>query len=302
MTILVGVDAGASHTEAVVADETLCPLGRQTGPAGAVGPGRVTAAAEVIAAVVSAALEGARREGAPHAAVVGAAGAGHTEVQEALGRALLAVWGGTRIAVVTDGEVALEAAFPDGAGILLTAGTGSIAYARDPAGALRRVGGLGWRFGDEGSGYALAKAALRAVSRAADRRGPHTELSHRLQGATGTDSFSGLSQWMKTAGHSAVAGLARRVCDAATAGDQVAAELVMQAALDLADHVAGLLPAFAGSRTVPLALAGGLLQLGSPVRETLLEILRSDMPMVALRDEPVDPPMGAVRMAARLLV
>jgi N-acetylglucosamine kinase-like BadF-type ATPase len=301
VTSLVGVDAGASHTEAVVTDETGCLLDRRSGPAGLVRPGRVADAVQVITTVVHAAMRAARRAAAPDAAVVGAAGAGHAEVQEELRSALLTVWRDARVAVVTDGEIALEAAFPDSAGIVLAAGTGSIAYARDAAGTVRRVGGLGWRFGDEGSGYALAQAALRAVSRAADGRGPRTALSARLLEVTGVGSFDDLSRWMQRADHSAVAGLAPEVCDAAMAGDQVAADLITQAAVDLADHVAALLPAFAGLPRVPVALSGGLLQTGTPVRRSLEEVLRHDMPMVQLQEAPPDPPLGAARMAARLL-
>ncbi len=219
----------------------------------------------------------------------------------ALAAALSAEWKATIVQVVTDGEIALAAAFGKGPGILLAAGTGSIAFARNSTGELRRVGGLGWRHGDEGSSYALASGALRAVGRAADGRDIQTGLMERLLEATGTDSIEELSQWARTAEHTEVAALAPNVLDAAQAGDLSARDLVQQAAIDLALHVAALLPMFTGESRVPLALSGGLIQAGSPVRDLLVEIIRHDMPAVEIGEAAVDPAFGAVRMAAELL-
>jgi len=301
VSVLLGVDAGASHTEAVAADATLEPLGRESGAAGALRPGAAPESARAILEVSRRALQAAGLGEAPDAAVVGAAGAGAPEQQHALAEALSGEWGSTRIRVVTDGEIALAAAFSSGPGILLAAGTGSIAFAQDPAGELRRVGGLGWRHGDEGSGYALASGALRAVGRAADGRDIQTGLAERLLQATGTDSIEELSQWARTADHTAVAALAANVLEAAEAGDLGARDLVREAAIDLAHHVAALLPAFAGESRVPLALSGGLIRAGSPVRELLVDIIRHDMPAIEISEAPVDPALGAVRMAAELL-
>jgi glucosamine kinase len=301
MSLLIGVDAGASHTEAVAADGDLNELGRESGAAGAVRPGAERESARVILDVSSRALRAAGAPGPPDAAVIGSAGAGHAEEQRALAAALSAEWKATIVQVVTDGEIALAAAFGKGPGILLAAGTGSIAFARNSTGELRRVGGLGWRHGDEGSSYALASGALRAVGRAADGRDIQTGLMERLLEATGTDSIEELSQWARTAEHTEVAALAPNVLDAAQAGDLSARDLVQQAAIDLALHVAALLPMFTGESRVPLALSGGLIQAGSPVRDLLVEIIRHDMPAVEIGEAAVDPAFGAVRMAAELL-
>ena len=60
----------------------------------------------------------------------------------------------------------------DAMGVALISGTGSFAFGRNAGGDTARVGGWGFRFGDEGSGYALAVAGLRAACRWADGRGP----------------------------------------------------------------------------------------------------------------------------------
>ena len=77
-----------------------------------------------------------------------------------------------RVLVVNDALVALEAGAPGQPGVVIISGTGSIAYGRNAAGEAARAGGWGYVLGDEGSGYWIGRAALRAVLRAADERGP----------------------------------------------------------------------------------------------------------------------------------
>lgn len=300
MSAFVGVDAGASHTEAVAADQRLRPIGRARGPRGAVGPGRAEAAAQVIATVIGAALLDAGLETAD-AVVVGAAGAGReTEraaLEGALGRALGAA---TRVRVTTDAAVALEAAFPDEAGLVLTAGTGSIAYARDAQGVVWRVGGHGWQFGDDGSGYALARAALGAIARAADGRGPDTTLTARVAGTIGVTTLDEMIRWAAAAPSQDVAALARTVREAANEGDAVAATLVRRTAEDLGRHLKALVQRLPSKKTVPLALAGGLLGEDSAVRRELEAWIARELPMLRVTPGVVDPVLGALSLAARL--
>src|SRR5205823_5392181 len=64
--------------------------------------------------------------------------------------------------VLSDVEMAHRAAFGDGPGILIVAGTGSIAFGRDASGRRARAGGLGPGKGDEGSGFWIGREYLRA--------------------------------------------------------------------------------------------------------------------------------------------
>lgn len=302
MTILVGVDAGASHTEAVLADDALHPLGRFTGPGGAVRPGGVEDAARTIADTIQGVLASAVHGCDADAVVVGAAGAGRDDERNELEAALADTLGhGTRLAVTTDAAIALEDAFGDSAGIVLNAGSGSIAYGRDPEGETRRVGGLGWQFGDDGSGYALGRAALMAIGRALDGRAPPTSLTDRLCEAVGAHDLNGVIQWAQGAGPSDVAALSPAVTAAAAAGDAVATMLIGQCARDLTQHIAALLPYFEGTQTVQVALMGGLLTPGAAVRASLERIVERELPSVHIKQIAVDPPRGALRLAARLI-
>ena len=76
-----------------------------------------------------------------------------------------------RVLVVNDALVALEAGAPAAPGVVLIAGTGSIAYGRNEHNQSARAGGWGYMLGDEGSGYWIGRAALRAVLRDAAAEG-----------------------------------------------------------------------------------------------------------------------------------
>ena len=86
----------------------------------------------------------------------------------------------SRVLIVNDALIALETGAPDQPGVVIISGTGSIAYGRNAAGEAARSGGWGYVLGDEGSGYWIGRAALRAVLREADHRGPATVLTPLL--------------------------------------------------------------------------------------------------------------------------
>ncbi len=88
-----------------------------------------------------------------------------------------------RTLVVNDALVALEAGAPGEAGVVIISGTGSIAYGRNRRNEGARAGGWGHVLGDEGSGFWIGRAAMRAVLREADRRGPRTALTPLLAAA-----------------------------------------------------------------------------------------------------------------------
>ena len=298
MSVLVGVDAGGSHTEAVASDASLTPRGRYRGPRGAVTADTTGPQAEVIAAVTQRALDEAGFERAD-VVVVGAAGAGQGETRVAFAEALGAILGpGVRVHVTTDAAITLEAAFPNQAGIVLIAGSGSIAYGRDADGTIYRVGGLGWQLGDEGSGYALAREALAAVARAEDGRGRETALTARLTREIGAADLDAVVRWAQQARPFEVATLARAVCETAEGGDAVARELVGRAARDLCS----LIDAMAARMPVvkQVALAGGLLHGSTMVRRELLALVRDEIPAIEVLDAEVDPALGALAMAVRV--
>jgi glucosamine kinase len=220
MPILIGADVGGSKT-AVGVSEGAGILARAEGPGAAVRPSRALASAGMIAEVVRRALANVGRLSGD-VLLVGAAGAGRDPERSELAKALRAENLAARVEVTTDIELALAGAFEAGPGIVVSAGTGSIAVGRDTKGTRRRIGGYGWQMGDEGSGYAIGRAALGAVSRAYDGRSPRTALTDRLLASTRSPDFDALVRWAASASPSEMASLAPHVLEVAAQGDPLA--------------------------------------------------------------------------------
>ncbi len=293
--ILIGADVGGTKTAVAVSDGADL-VARAEGPGAAVRPGRALQSAATIAEVVRRALASIGRTRGD-ALVVGAAGAGRRPERDELARALRGEGVAERVTVTTDIEIALVAAFGDGPGIVLSAGTGSIAVGRDRSGTLHRIGGYGWQMGDEGSGYAIGRAALGAVSRARDGRSPETPLQQRLLAATRSGDFDELVRWAATASAAEVAALAPHVLGVAAAGDVVARGIADYAARELSQLAVCLRPQLGdeGER-LRVALTGGLLEPDSVLRRMVLQKL-GDQEGLILVEAPVDAALGALAMA-----
>ena len=295
MAILIGADVGGSKT-AVGVSEGSDVLVRADGPGAAVRPGRALASAGMISEVVRRALAGIGRLSGD-VLLVGAAGAGRDPERSELAKALRAENLATRVVVTTDIELALAGAFETGPGIVVSAGTGSIAVGRDAKGVHRRIGGYGWQMGDEGSGYAIGRAALGAVSRAHDGRSPRTALGDRVLSATRSHDFDSLVRWAASASPSELAGLAPHVLEIAAQGDLLAQGIADYAARELSQLAICLLPLLEAEPPIGVALTGGLLAVDRPLRRSVLARLGEEAGLRPI-EMPVDAVVGALRLAA----
>lgn len=223
--------------------------------------------------------------------VVGAAGAGReterAELQAALERERLA-W---RVVVTTDAELARAAAFAGAPGVLLIAGTGSIAVARDARGNDKRVGGLGWRMGDQGSAYWLGARALEAVGAMHDGLGGVTHLAESLCATAHVAGIAALVRWSTTASPAEVAALGPAVIACADAGDRIAVSL-----RDAAVEALAQLALAAGGGMLPIAMSGGLLAPGRPLRARVTAALETRHHATVLQ-RAIDPCRGAPVLA-----
>ena len=294
--ILIGADVGGSKTAVGVSDGEQV-LARADGAGAAIRPGRALASAAVIAEVVRRALAGAGRLSGD-VLYVGAAGAGREPERDELRKALRGENLAPTVVVSTDIEIALAAVFDEGPGIVVSAGTGSVAVGRDRAGKQHRIGGYGWQMGDEGSGYAIGRAALGAVSRAADGRSPRTALSERVLAASRSDSFDALIRWAAGASPAEVAALAPHVLDVAAHGDPLAQGICDYAARELTQLAVCLLPVMDLQLPVGVALTGGLLSADGPLRRSVLARLREDTNLAPIETR-VDAVEGAIRLAGK---
>lgn len=300
-SIFVGIDGGGTRTTALAIDAEGRELARVEGEAGIVRVLDPAAGAEPLARLVRRAAELAGAADAPVAALCCAlAGAGREPERVGLENALRATGVAQRVRVTTDAEGALADALGSGPGILVIAGTGSIAWGRDAAGRSARAGGWGQLLGDEGSGYAIGLAALRAAVQAHDGRGPATALERAVLEATGVSAVEGLVAWTSAASKAAVGALAHQVFEAAAAGDDVARGILATAAAALAEHVAALSTRLGPWSEPPLvACSGGLIAPGGPLRPWLEAALQRLTP-VRISPTPVDPARGAAALARAL--
>jgi N-acetylglucosamine kinase-like BadF-type ATPase len=302
-SVLLGIDCGGSHTAVAVGDKRGRVLGRADGPGSAMRPGGAERSAAVILDVARRAATEAKVTLPATIALVGAAGAGRPPEQEALAAAITAAGVAERVDVRGDTEIALAAAFGDGPGILINAGTGSIAHARGTDGQLHRAGGHGWQLGDEGGGYWLGRRALAAAARAHDGLEESSTLLERLLVALSLETFDDLIRWTATATPAQVASLAPHVLNAAREGETVAQQIVEEAAAELSQLVRVLLRHFPDSAAIKLATVGGLLRPASPLLIALRANLATDLPRARISEggAQVDSPAGALRLAAQLL-
>ena len=242
MPILIGADVGGSKT-AVGVSEGGDILVRADGPGAAVRPGRALASAGMIAEVVRRALAGVGRltgRRAPRRRGRRGPGSGAQRAGQGAPRWRTSPMTWWSRPTSSWRSRARSRADP---GIVVSAGTGSIAVGRDASGTHRRIGGYGWQMGDEGSGYAIGRAALGAVSRAHDGRSPRTALSDRVLAATRSADFDSLVRWAASASPSELAALAPHVLEVAAEGDPLAQGIADYAARELSQLAICLRPA-----------------------------------------------------------
>jgi N-acetylglucosamine kinase-like BadF-type ATPase len=242
MNIFLGVDGGQSSTTALIGDAS----GRVLG-AGSAGPCNHVGAAEAAAKLARTVRECVGKACAAagldydtvrfEAACFGMSGGPEDKVG-----ILRNVLHSERLEVTNDAVIALAGATAGGPGIITISGTGSIGFGRNEAGRAARTGGWGYVFGDEGSGFDIGRQALRAALRMEEGWGPATALRDMLLEATGDRTANEVLHRFYTPAwpRSRVATLAPLVDKAALAGDAVAAEIMGNAAQQLATLTASV--------------------------------------------------------------
>jgi N-acetylglucosamine kinase-like BadF-type ATPase len=247
-------------------------------------------------------MEGALtgRDERPAAICLGIAGVDRPADAAAVRDIMRRIGFNTRTLVVNDALVALAAGAGDDPGVVVVAGTGSIAYGRNAVGQAARAGGWGHLFGDEGGGFWIGRAALSAVVRQYDGRGPATVLAGMVLSHMGLASPSELIHeiYYRDLQRHAIAGLAALVQRATEVGDAVATEILSRAGSELTAAAASVITRL-GMRgeAFPTVLAGGIFR-GVPWLTRSVETRLSEVaPRSHVRVLGVEPAVGAVRLA-----
>jgi N-acetylglucosamine kinase len=308
MGCFLGIDGGGTRTAAWLADGEGKLLGcAESGPSNPLKVGFRLAEREILN-VFRRALREARfpptaarasRPPVVRAVCAGIAGADRRAVH----RPLLA-WMRRHIParhhlLTSDAAIALAAAVRNAPGIIVIAGTGSIAFARDDQGKMLRAGGWGVPFDDRGSGYDLGRKAVAAALEAFDRRGPHTLLTERIcQHLDLRDITEIISKQLE---QQQIAALFPLVMEAAREGDRVARHLCDDAARDLANLAIALLKRAGWTRhATPVVTTGGVFRSSILIRRAFARHLRRFAPRtrVELLERP--PVEGALWLARAL--
>src|SRR6185503_113095 len=206
----------------------------------------------------------------------------------------------TPTVVVNDALVALVAGAGDQPGVVVVAGTGSIAYGHDAEGRAARAGGWGYLLGDEGGGFWIGRAALSAVVRQFDQRGPATLLTDlvlaHMQLSTPAEVIHAI--YDRGLQRHAIAGLAGVVQRAMEAGDAVAGEILDRAATELAAAASSVVTRLGMRGDVfPTVLAGGMFT-GIPSLVTAVTTRLAEVaPKSDVRRLEIEPANGAVTLA-----
>ena len=335
-----GIDGGGTKTLCAVGDESKLLATATAGPSNVLRVGEAQARESLHQSVRQACAAAGITPGQVANTCIGAAGAARPEVAETVRRILAEILPSTKapstINVVGDMQIALEAAFGAGPGVLVIAGTGSIAYGRDAHGNTARAGGWGFAISDEGSAHWIGRAAAAALVRDMDRTEMHrTEMSgtemdrtdpartEAARSAGDSKSHAALqssplaSALMKAWNVVSLEEFARAPASAnppdfaalfppvVASTEDSATQILASAGAELA-HLASvvicrLFPpsrnVAASTAAIPVAMAGGVFRHAAVVRQVFYNQVRWLDPGVQVQPEIVEPVEGALRLA-----
>ncbi|MDA8206930.1 MAG: hypothetical protein M0Z36_12755 [Thermaerobacter sp.] len=298
-----GVDGGGTKTEALLVDRTRVLGFQKTGPSNHQGVGMDAAVAAIQDAVNGVLVHGGYRLHQVEGVVLGLAGADFPEDVDELSQRLTLVFGQVPFRVVNDAVIALHAGTDKGWGIAAIAGTGGNVFGLSPDGRGRQVGGLGYEYGDYGSGIDIARDVLHYAFRSAERRGPKTALENAVLGMLGFPSYSALSHAMyrKQIAPEVFLVLAPVCFSAACDQDPVAINILQRQGRAIAESVVGCARLLdMETELIDVVLAGSLWLGQAPhMKDALVQTLARDLPkaQVALTD--LKPVAGAALLAMR---
>lgn len=295
---VLGIDAGGTKTVCLLADEHGVAIAEARR-----GGANLQAAGELeVEKVLHDVMEEAigNRDVRPAAICLGMAGVDRPDDAAVVKSIMKRIGYKARVLVVNDALVALEAGVPGQPGVVVISGTGSISYGRNARGEAARSGGWGYVLGDEGSGYWIGRAALRAVLRQSDHRGPETLLSALLLEHFGIERAQELIHevYHTNLRPSAIGSLAQCVQAAFTQGDAVAIGILRGGADELeasALSVARRLDMVGQPFT--FILAGGIFRAVPWLEQELERRLPVSSPQSRVRLLDREPATGAVALA-----
>jgi len=299
MNFRIGIDGGATKTEGILVDAAGTVVAREL--AGGCNPNVAGPdAARAVVAGVIAALRAHATARAPAAVVT------HLHLYAAGNRSywretMAALGGGATVFTADDSHPVLELATDGAPGRVLHGGTGSFVAARAPDGSIHYAGGIGWRFGDPGSGYDLGRRAIGRGLLELQGWLPPSPVGAAVRDHTGlgpTADAGAVTRWyyQHAEANRQVAALAPALLALAGAAEPVATGLVAASAGDLLEIALGVAAKlFPGTPAASLraGLSGPILQ-HPAVQASLRE--RAPFPLRPVEGAPIE---GVRRLLVR---
>jgi N-acetylglucosamine kinase-like BadF-type ATPase len=295
---VLGVDGGGTATRAVIlsTDGELAYSGK-AGSSNPITVGVDRALASILGAVNAASEAG--NVSRFLASRLGIAGTDRSQLRGKLLARLPASYGDT--AIISDAASALAGATGLKPGVVVIAGTGSIAYGENKAGEHARAGGWGWRLGDEGSGYTIGANAIMAALRAYDARDIGTALTAKILGHLCLSSMEDIVDWVYSPGREPrdIAYLVPLVREAEAEGDEAARQVLARAGTELGLVAGAVIKRLELRGKFPLSLNGGVFKQPSVYITAFEETVRREAPDCILIQPRMPPVLGSALLALR---
>jgi glucosamine kinase len=295
MNLFLAIDAGGTKTRCLLADENQV-LGRAaTGSVKLMRVGEAEATARLQAMLVELSLKTGIDLNNVTQTCVGLSGLSIDTVREWGEREIGSLVGGNLL-ITGDEDIALDAAFRGGPGILVIAGTGSAVMGRVADGTLYRAGGWGPALSDEGSGFWIGQEALRVGFWAKDRNIASTLLPEigQLWSANSIGEIVEMANARPAPDFPALAPIVTRCADA---GDEMAMAVLERAGVELAEQVALValkMEESGRNGSIDAAYTGSVLEHIALVRSSMIEALKTSSPDVQVIEGAVDSLEGAL--------
>jgi N-acetylglucosamine kinase-like BadF-type ATPase len=297
---VLGIDAGGTKTVGYLADAEGRIVGEGRGGGANLQAHGELEVEKVLHGVIEAAY--GDRSIQPAAVCLGVAGVDRAEDDRIVRGIMRRLGFRSHTLVVNDAFVALVAGVKDDPGIVLIAGTGSIAYGVSGAGLAARAGGWGYVLGDEGSGYWIGREALAAVVREADGRGPRTRLTPMVLGHFKLPQAPGLVREVYDKGlrKQAIAALGPIVEAARAEGDVVASEILHTASAELTRAAASVIERLhMRGDAFRAVVSGGMFHVIPWLVTDVTRRLAEVAPRAEVTRLDVEPAIGAVYLAMK---
>jgi N-acetylglucosamine kinase-like BadF-type ATPase len=316
MAYYLGIDGGGTKTRCVLGDETMVLATAMSGGSNIVRLGETQAREALHTAVRQVCAIANISPAQIRAICIGAAGADRPEIAAKIRTMIVELISETapeialtKIEVVGDMTIALEAAFGAGPGVIAIAGTGSIAYGRDANGHTARAGGWGFAVSDEGSGHWIGRRAISGILSAHDQ-GLETALTAMVIQAWKLYTIDELVQQANSTPPPDFPRLFPIVLRAADEGDSIARDLLVDAGAKLASLATIVVRRLAHNTpaailrvsmppvaTLPVAMTGSVFRQSPDVRQVFYNTLQTNFPGIDVRQDIVDPIEGALARA-----